>query len=314
MSLPSLIASLPSPGLLHISSLIEFLVLGIVYYFVLYPLFFSPLSRVPGPKLAALSSYYLNRRYLREDGVCFIENLHRKYGPIVRIGPNEVDINDPKELPTIYGIHSDFPKPPSTILFENYSHPCTFSSITRVEHRNRRRQVAKIYTMTSLQNNAGIMEWIEEAASKILNKLDSQFGKTVDIYALGASYALDIVSYMVYGESLDLLGGNNLQASDNIRIAVKSTIPLTRFFELTKLMPIFPFSLFVPDFLKRASKHRESFEAINLKYVAQVTTSKKQYNPEKCTAACLAAQPEFGSTIQELHVASECIDHVAAGE
>ena len=71
--------------------------------FAVYRLWLHPLSNVPGPKQAALSSIW-QARHVR-DGRMFIlgKNLHRLYGPIVRIGPNEVWVDSEEGYKAIYG-------------------------------------------------------------------------------------------------------------------------------------------------------------------------------------------------------------------
>ncbi|PVH92510.1 cytochrome P450 [Periconia macrospinosa] len=61
-----------------------------------YRLLFHPLARVPGPKLAALSTLYEIYYDLVQKGQLpwQLKRLHERYGPLVRIGPNEVHIND----------------------------------------------------------------------------------------------------------------------------------------------------------------------------------------------------------------------------
>lgn len=80
------------------------LVLFILFLMIisLYRLFFHPLSRVPGPKTAAWSNVWLawharNGR-VRELG----KTLHRRYGPVVRVGPNEVWFDSKDAFKTIY--------------------------------------------------------------------------------------------------------------------------------------------------------------------------------------------------------------------
>ena len=36
--------------------------------------------------------------------------LHKKYGPLVRIGPNHVSVSDPKAINIIYGLKTGFTK------------------------------------------------------------------------------------------------------------------------------------------------------------------------------------------------------------
>lgn len=59
-------------------------------------LFLTPLSRFPGPKLAAATGWYQSYYELVTwaKGHFKIKDLHDKYGPIVRINPWEISIND----------------------------------------------------------------------------------------------------------------------------------------------------------------------------------------------------------------------------
>lgn len=63
---------------------------------VLYRLYFHPLSKFPGPKLTAITRLY--EFYYQGVKVTEfpekIREMHEKYGPIVRISPEELSIND----------------------------------------------------------------------------------------------------------------------------------------------------------------------------------------------------------------------------
>ncbi|KAK1473175.1 hypothetical protein CCUS01_17239 [Colletotrichum cuscutae] len=67
-------------------------------------LYFSPVSHVPGPRLAALTQLYefyydivLGGQYTFK-----IIELHRRYGPVVRISPWEVHVGDPEFFSELY--------------------------------------------------------------------------------------------------------------------------------------------------------------------------------------------------------------------
>lgn len=84
------------------------IVVGVVttILYLFYQRHFTPLGKIPGPFFASFSRWWLviyarRKRRHTED----IE-LHRKYGPVVRIGPNEVSISSPAALDIIYGISS----------------------------------------------------------------------------------------------------------------------------------------------------------------------------------------------------------------
>lgn len=82
------------------------LVIFLVYLVstIIYRLYLSPVSHIPGPRLAALTWWYefyydiiLGGQYVFK-----IIDLHREYGPIVRINPCEVHIGDADYFPHVY--------------------------------------------------------------------------------------------------------------------------------------------------------------------------------------------------------------------
>lgn len=73
-----------------------------------YRLYLHPLSKFPGPKLAALTKWYEAYYEIVLNGkfTFHIEDLHRKYGPIIRITPDEIHIQDPPLWETLYVKHN----------------------------------------------------------------------------------------------------------------------------------------------------------------------------------------------------------------
>lgn len=83
-------------------SLVAFVVVFCLLYF-LYNREATSLRNVPGPFLASISQIWivLQQRGLQRPLVDLA--LHRKYGPIVRVGPNEVLVSSPQSKKKIYG-------------------------------------------------------------------------------------------------------------------------------------------------------------------------------------------------------------------
>ncbi|KAJ0110304.1 hypothetical protein J7T55_000737 [Diaporthe amygdali] len=309
MSLPVQVTSYP----LTANTAITLILISLAWA-VIYPLYISSLKHVPGPKLGAITSLYINRRYYNESAILYIKSLHDKYGHIIRVGPNEVVLDDPKQLSIIYGVRSTFTKPSTAVLFENYGFPNVFSSVTREQHRDRRKQVAHIYTMNAHLNNASLMNFIRNRLEKLLEIIDRGNDRVTDVYTLAGYFALDNVSYMVYGESLDSMGGQNLRAADDIRNLAIASTPFVRFAWLfTKASSLWPWNLLLPKFIAKAITSRDSLAAINQELIARMTSSDSRVDPNNTVLGYMQSQPEYGQSITKGHVQSECFDHILAG-
>lgn len=76
----------------------------------IYRIFFSSISHIPGPKLAALTYYYQSWYDVYPHQGRFLwkcKELHGRHGPIVRIGPNEVHVHCPEIYVDMYGSHKN---------------------------------------------------------------------------------------------------------------------------------------------------------------------------------------------------------------
>ncbi|PGH12815.1 hypothetical protein AJ79_04039 [Helicocarpus griseus UAMH5409] len=88
------------------SSLISGLTAYVAYLLSLavYRLYFHPLAKFPGPKYAALSRWHEFYYDVYAGGklIFWIEELHKKYGPIVRITPDEIHVIDSDFWDTLF--------------------------------------------------------------------------------------------------------------------------------------------------------------------------------------------------------------------
>ena len=84
---------------------ISFLLLA-SYYIRVY----VRLRHVPGPLLASLSNLARRSWVLTGNSHNIHLDLHKKYGKVVRFGPNAVSISDTRGVAEVYGLGARFPK------------------------------------------------------------------------------------------------------------------------------------------------------------------------------------------------------------
>jgi cytochrome P450 len=91
-------------GLVYTTSLLG--LAGVVLYFsvsVVYNLYFHPLRQFPGPVLHRATQLGYIYRLLRGSLPLDVVRFHEKYGPVVRVGPNELAFSSPEAWKDIYG-------------------------------------------------------------------------------------------------------------------------------------------------------------------------------------------------------------------
>lgn len=87
------------------------------------------LSKIPGPTLAKYTKIWRLYDVFKGQAHKTAIRLHREHGPLVRIAPNVVSVGDPKALPIIYGLKTNFTK---VVENEQTSGPYTNLLIDRV--------------------------------------------------------------------------------------------------------------------------------------------------------------------------------------
>lgn len=70
----------------------------------------SPLKKIPGPFLAKFSNVWRFYNHYKQTHIETQKQLHKKYGDVVRLGPNTVSIADAGLLKTIYSTRGTFLK------------------------------------------------------------------------------------------------------------------------------------------------------------------------------------------------------------
>lgn len=173
--------------------------LALIHQLILQPLFFSPLSRVPGPKLYALTKWRLAWDEWRGERTRTINRLHKKYGPVVRIGPNEIHFNSLSALRTIYGAGSGFERTAFYSMFDVYGKKNVFTFPSVADHAKRKRLIAHAYSKSSMMKGTSA----DIVSNNIRNFLDllktTPHSEGMEIFSTLHYYAIDAITAFLYG-------------------------------------------------------------------------------------------------------------------
>ncbi|KAK7994640.1 hypothetical protein PG991_016228 [Apiospora marii] len=71
----------------------------------IWRLYFHPLSKYPGPRIAAISDIWLAYHSLQGRWPWAVEDAMKKYGDVVRVAPNELAFASPQAFADLYGNH-----------------------------------------------------------------------------------------------------------------------------------------------------------------------------------------------------------------
>ncbi|KAJ2993603.1 hypothetical protein NUW58_g1790 [Xylaria curta] len=146
---------------------------------VIWRLYFSPLARFPGPKIAAATLWYEFYWDVVKKGqwVWEIDRMHRQYGPIVRINPYELHIVDSDFYDELYSGKQVKYSWWTKLAGSDRS---TFATVSSEDHRRRRGALNPFFSKRSI---TGLEPVIREKIAKLCRRLD-RFAETGEVVRL----------------------------------------------------------------------------------------------------------------------------------
>ncbi|KAI0883029.1 putative cytochrome P450 [Annulohypoxylon maeteangense] len=173
----------------------------------IYNAYFHPLSRFPGPKLAACSNVPYSMNFLGGRQPYEMLRLHRRYGPVVRVAPNELSFNTAQSFRDIYGFrpgHKTFVK---SIFYEGGSFAAkgVHSIVSERDpaiHAQMRRLLSHAFSNSSLLEQE---ELVTDSVDRFVRLIRAKVGQRLDIADLFERMAFDIIGNLAFGETFGAL-------------------------------------------------------------------------------------------------------------
>ncbi|GAB7356749.1 hypothetical protein MBLNU459_g7651t1 [Dothideomycetes sp. NU459] len=164
----------------------------------------SPLKDVPGPWISRYTNLQLKFAVTGGRRIFYIDDLHKKYGPIVRITPTEVAVSDVAAFKQIHAVSSKFTKDIWYEKLTNFPRLSVFTMRNQREHGQRRKLFAKGFSKTYLREH-----WeptVKDRATLAVMKIkQNALSGTADLMKWWTFMATDIVGCLGFGESFGML-------------------------------------------------------------------------------------------------------------
>ncbi|KAJ4224701.1 hypothetical protein NW759_005416 [Fusarium solani] len=261
----------------------------------------SAMAKVPGPVVSNFTSLVLKWNELGANRTMYLHDLHKKYGPVVRVAPNEVSFTSAAALKEIYGSGgSGYDKTEFYDLFQVYDKRTMFSTLNKGDHAKRRRMIGDRYANSNVMKTAPLAG-IQVRSKKFVERCVSSPDGTADVFRTLHAYACDCVTHQLFHP----YGSNCLQNQDDEemmhQVAADDSLK-------NRLVQHYSPTLHrvVSNVLASFAKPRSIPLADNF-----VIENAKEDGAADFTV--LNRLKEKNSVLETIDMAAECLDHMAAG-
>jgi cytochrome P450 len=177
---------------------------------IVYNLYFHPLKKIPGPGSWSCSRLPFVWALLKGTLIHDIERLHRKYGPVLRIAPDEVTFAKAEAYNDIF--HS---RPDHQVFLKDLvwwkrqpGHPDSLiSAVNPDKHARIRRALTPAFTPLALKAQEPILQkYVDLLVAKLEEQVDQGIsGEGFDISPWMHFTTFDIFGDLGFGESFNCL-------------------------------------------------------------------------------------------------------------
>ncbi|KAF2676351.1 benzoate 4-monooxygenase cytochrome P450 [Lentithecium fluviatile CBS 122367] len=172
---------------------------------IFYNLFLHPLRSYPGPIIGRATALYSDKATISGNLPQLLHHLHLKYGPVVRITPNELSFIDADVWKDVYGHHATaFEKDKMFYGPDSYGTPAGIIRADNAAHARQRKLVSHAFSDKALRDQEALLKGYAELLVTKLKELGAKGMKT-DLVKWYNFTTFDIMGDLAFGEPLKLL-------------------------------------------------------------------------------------------------------------
>lgn len=171
----------------------------------------GPLRKVPGPLYARFTSLPLKWATLTGRRIFFVDKLHRHYGDMVVIAPDQVNCNSPSMLREIHRHGNGFRKTRWYVKFGGFpdvdERQSVFTILDTVIHAARRKLMGRAFSKSEIRKHweKAIKGKVDFAVKQMGAAADIHPDGEVDVQKWWTLMTADVSSMVSFGQPFDLL-------------------------------------------------------------------------------------------------------------
>lgn len=125
----------------------------------LYNVYLHPLRSFPGPWLARATAITYQQKLLQGYSHLWIQDLHKKYGPVVRLAPNELSFIEPGVWKDVYGHRATaFKKSVKFYGPDVHGNPPGIIRADNISHARQRKTVSHAFSDKALKDQEQLLK------------------------------------------------------------------------------------------------------------------------------------------------------------
>ncbi|PSR97238.1 cytochrome P450 monooxygenase [Coniella lustricola] len=183
-----------------------FTIIAFTAYSIIYNLFLSPLSKIPGPKLWAISGLPYAYMHITGQGHKRVRELHEKYGDAVRVAPRIVVFRDARSWKQLLGHRK-------AGTLENLRDPVFFEAsgdgvtgpVSTAEHARQRRILSHGFSAQSMVDQYPLIRGYVDLLMQRLRENSKGGAVALDMTRFYNYTTFDIIGDLAFGEPFGCL-------------------------------------------------------------------------------------------------------------
>nr|QSG30339.1 CYP65EZ1 [Hormonema carpetanum] len=258
-----------------------------------YNVFFHPLRKFPGPLINAATPFPRLWLYYNGRENLGLAALHKKYGSIVRVAPDELSFIDGAAWKDIYGTAKDINRKDEKFYPVSANGVHSILTANDADHTRMRKALLPAFSDRALRAQEGLLKtYVQWLVTGLRQKQEK--GEAIDMVKMYNFTSFDIMSDLSFGEPLGAL--KNMEATD----WMTTIFDMIFYWAFSRIPRHFPIVWAIVDFCIPKSFKDKGLASFN--HTVERVNKRLEMETDRPDLVSFIMENNHGSTsVEELH-------------